>query len=112
MKTRQLGERHWDVLGDQLTLAELLTSRRSFAEADSLFAHVLAAHRETLPRGDRQIGDDLHAYGRLRLEMGDKRAAKAMLQEALDIFRKAPLPRDLRRTDIEQTLAGPLAAGR
>ena len=109
IKTRLLGERHWDVLGDQLTLAELLTSRRSFAEADSLFARVLAAHRETLPRGDRQIGDDLHAYGQLRLAMGDKRAARAMLQEALDIFRAAPLPRDVRRTAIEQTLAGPLA---
>jgi hypothetical protein len=51
-------------------------------------------------------------YGQLRLEMGDKRAAKAMLQEALEIFRKAPLPRDARRTNIEQTLAGPLAAVR
>ena len=109
IKARLLGERHWDVLGDQLTLAELLTSRRSFGEADSLFARVLAVHRETLPRGDRQIGDDLHAYGQLRLTMGDKRAAKVMLQEALDIFRKSPLPKDVRRTNIEQTLAGPLA---
>ena len=112
IKARLLGERHWDVLGDELTLAELLTSRRSFGEADSLFARVLAAHRQTLPRGDRQIGDDLHGYGQLRLAMGDKRAAKAMLQEALDIFRKSPLPRDVRRTAIEQTLAGPLAAVR
>ena len=112
VKARLLGDRHWDVLGDQLTLAELLASRRSFGEADSLFARVLAVHRETLPRGDRQIGDDLHAYGQLRLEMGDKRAAKAMLQEALDIFRKAPLPRDVRLAAIEQTLAGPLAAVR
>jgi tetratricopeptide (TPR) repeat protein len=112
IKARLLGERHWDVLGDRLRLAELLTSRRRFDEADSLFARVLAVHRETLPRGDRQIGDDLHMYGQLRLQMGDKRAAKAMLQEALEIFRKAQLPRDARRTNIEQTLAGPLAAVR
>jgi serine/threonine-protein kinase len=110
IKSRLLGERHWDVLGDQVTLAQALTEKRSFVEADSLLAHVLAVHRETLPRGDRQIGDDLYDYGFLRAAMGDARGARAMLEEALAIYRGAPLPIDIRRQKIEQTLAGLLAA--
>jgi serine/threonine-protein kinase len=108
ISARTLGERHWDVLIDRLTLADVLTARGELAEADSIYAATLAVHRETMPRNDRQIGDDLFGYGRLRLVAGDSAGARRLLQEAASIYRASPLERDARLAMAESLLAGPL----
>ncbi len=104
-RRRVLGPDHAATLISMANLGDVLVSRGRAAEAAELLGVAVQKARATLPRTDPTLASVLTKWGRCLAQSRRKDEARPILQEALELYRKALGPQHSSTKNVETLLA-------